>query len=44
MYNKELETSAVKHAEHIKNLKAQASERLAKVAALLKLKRLSKAK
>jgi hypothetical protein len=39
MYNRELETNAEKHAEHIRNLMKNAAARLANVAAKKKLKK-----
>lgn len=42
MYNRELETNEEAHAEHIRNLKKNAAERLKKVAALVKLKKSQK--
>lgn len=41
MYNRELETNAEAHALHIANLQKNAAERLKKVAALVKLKKLA---
>lgn len=38
MYNRELETDAEKHALHIRNLKAQAAERMKEVKSKMKLK------
>lgn len=39
MYNRILETDAEKHAEHIRNLKAQAANRMKDVKAKMKLKK-----
>ena len=39
MYNRILETNAEKHAEHIRNLKANAARRMQEVKAKMKLKK-----